>query len=170
MPRVHMIEEREQAAPSQLDVFDHIAASRGRMIRPFAAMLHRPEIARATADLGAVIRFRGKLSDHDRELVICVTAIERHCPFEWESHSPLARSAGVSDTVLESIQAGEPVDDASVAALVRFVRELCRTGMVSDAAFEMAQSRLGEEGVVELAAMVGYYTMLALFMNACAAC
>ncbi len=170
MPRVEMIEERDQAAPSQLEVFDHIAASRGKMIRPFAAMLHRPEIARAAADLGAVIRYRGMLSDHDRELVICTTAIERRCPFEWESHSPLARSAGVSDAVLESIQAGKMVDDPSAATLVTFVQELCRTGTVSDAVFEAARSDLGEEGIVELAAMVGYYTMLAVFMSACAVC
>jgi hypothetical protein len=30
--------------------------------------------------------------------------------------------------------------------------------------------RLGEEGTVELAAIVRYYTMLAVFMNACEAC
>jgi hypothetical protein len=29
---------------------------------------------------------------------------------------------------------------------------------------------LGEDGTVELAAIVGYYTMLAVFMNACEAC
>ena len=97
MPRVRMIEEREDTSPSQVEAFDHIAASRGgRMIRPFAAMIHRPQIARAAADLGAVIRFESTLSDHDREVVICTTAIERDCPFEWESHTPIALKAGVS--------------------------------------------------------------------------
>ena len=97
MPRVRMIEEREDTSPSQVEAFDHIAASRGgQMIRPFAAMIHRPEIARAAADLGAVIRFESTLSDHDREVVICTTAIERDCPFVWESHTPIARRAGVA--------------------------------------------------------------------------
>ena len=92
MPRVRMIEEREDASPSQVEAFDHIAASRGGlMIRPFATMIHRPEIASAAADLGAVIRFESTLSDHDREVVICTAAIERDCPFEWESHTPIAR-------------------------------------------------------------------------------
>ncbi|HEY4606043.1 MAG TPA: carboxymuconolactone decarboxylase family protein [Acidimicrobiia bacterium] len=170
MPRVRMIEERDQATSSQLDTFDHIAASRGTMIRPFAAMLHRPEIARAAADLGAVIRYRSTLSDHDRELVICTTAVERDCAFEWESHSPIARAAGVSDQTLEAIRAGDPVSDPEDAKFVDFARELSRTGKVGDPTFDRARGHLGEEGTVELAAIVGYYTMLAVFMSACEAC
>lgn len=170
MPRVRMIEEREDASATQLEVFDHIAASRGKMIRPFAAMLHRPEIARAAADLGAVIRFHSTFSDHDREVVICAAAVERDCAFEWDSHSPLARAAGVSDSTLQSIRSGSEVDDADDAVLVDFTRELCRDGRLGDPTFARARERLGEEGVVELSAIVGYYTMLAVFMNAVEAC
>ena len=171
MPRVRMIEEREDTSSSQVEVFDHIAASRGgRMIRPFAAMIHRPEIARAAADLGAVIRFESTLSDHDREVVICTTAIERGCPFEWESHAPIAAKAGVSEVTLQSIENRREVEDAGDAVLVDFTRELCRTGKVADDVFERAWTRHDEEGTVELAAIIGYYTMLALFMNACDAC
>jgi len=170
MPRVRMIEERTDASPDQLETFDHIAASRGTMIRPFAAMLHRPEIARATADLGAVIRYQSTLTDHDRELVICVTAIERECGFEWDSHSPIARAAGVSEDTLEAIRQRGEVSDEADAAVVAFVRELSRRGKVDDATFEMMRSWLGDSGVVELSAVVGYYTMMAVFMNACEAC
>lgn len=171
MPRVRMIESREDTTPSQVETFDHIAASRGgQMIRPFAAMIHRPEIARAAADLGAVIRFESTLSDHDREIVICTTAIERDCPFEWESHTPIARAAGVSEATLGQIESGAAVEDGDDAVLVDLTRESCRTGKVGDANFERARDRLGEEGTVELAAIIGYYTMLAVFMNACEAC
>lgn len=170
MPRVQMIEEREDALPGQLETFDHIAASRGSMIRPFAAMLHRPEIARATADLGAVIRYQSTLSDHDRELVICVTAVESDCGFEWDSHSPIARSSGVADETLTAISNRDMVADPADAEVVAFVRELSRDGKVSDPTFEAMRARLGDAGVVELAAVIGYYTMMAVFMNACEAC
>jgi 4-carboxymuconolactone decarboxylase len=165
-----MIEEREDATPGQLETFDHIAASRGTMIRPFAAMLHRPEIARATADLGAVIRYQSTLSDHDRELVICVTAVERNCGFEWDSHSPIARTAGVAEGTLQEVHNRAGVSDPNDAEVVAFVRELSRDGRVSDSTFEAMRTRLGDPGVVELAAVIGYYTMMAVFMNACEAC
>jgi 4-carboxymuconolactone decarboxylase len=166
-----MIESREDTTPSQAETFDHIAASRGgKMIRPFAAMIHRPEIARAAADLGAVIRFESTISDHDREVVICTTAIERDCPFEWESHTPNALAAGVTEATLGQIESGAAVVDEDDAVLIDFTRESCRTGKVGDETFERARDRLGEEGTVELAAIIGYYTMLAVFMNVCEAC
>jgi 4-carboxymuconolactone decarboxylase len=165
-----MIEEVEMASPSQVDTFAHIVASRGKMLRPYAAMLHVPALARAAADLGAVIRYQGTMPDGDRELVIVTTAVERGCAFEIAAHSPLALSAGVSQETLDSVLRSAPVDDASDAELVDFVRELCRSDKVSDAVFERSRARLGDEGVVELAATIGYYSMIALFMNACEVC
>ena len=166
-----MIEERDQASAEQIEVFDHIAASRGgRMIRPYAAMLHRPEIARAAADLGAVIRFESTLGDRVREVAIVTTAIERACEFEWTSHRPLAMGAGVSEATLEAIRTGAPIEDSDDALIVNFARALCRDGVVDDVTFSSASGRLGEDGIVELAAVVGYYSMLALFMKACDVC
>jgi len=170
MPRVRMIDEIEMAFPGQVDAFEHIVASRGKMLKPYAAMLHRPEVARAAADLGSVIRYQGSMSDRDRELVILTTAVERDCQFEISIHSELARSAGVSEDTLDSVFHRTPVEDTTDAELVDFVRELCRSDKVTDAVFEQCRSRLGEEGVVELAATIGYYSMLALFMNACEVC
>ena len=170
MPRVRMVQEREEASPDQLETFDHIAASRGTMIRPFAAMLHRPEIAKATADLGAVIRYQSTISDHDRELLICVTAVERECDFEWNSHSPIARAVGVSEETLEAVRNKREIADEADSGVVGFARELAREGRVSDATFAAMHSRFGEPGVVEIAAVVGYYTMMAVFMSACEAC
>jgi 4-carboxymuconolactone decarboxylase len=76
----------------------------------------------------------------------------------------------VSAATLAEIESGATVEDPDDAALVDFTRELCGTGKVGDEAFERARDRLGEEGTVELAAIIGYYTMLAVFMNACEAC
>lgn len=170
MPRVQLIQERDQASPGQLPVFEHIVASRGRVPAPFAAMLHRPEIARAAADLGAVIRFSSTLSDHDRELAILTTAVELDCAFERDAHTSLARGAGVSAGTVDAVLEKAPIDPRSDAVPVDFARELCRTGRVSDPIFDQARAALGETGVVELAAIVGYYSMLIVFMSACEAC
>lgn len=170
LTRVRLIEERDQASPSQLHVFDHIAASRGgRMIRPYAAMLHRPELARAAADLGSVIRFQSTLSDHDRELAIVTTAVERDCAFEWESHRPLAVEAGVAQRTLDAVTGGGPVEDPDDARLVEFVRSLCGSGD-NDRVGDDVLARYDEAGLVELSALVGYYSMMAVFMKGCDAC
>ncbi|HEY6635450.1 MAG TPA: carboxymuconolactone decarboxylase family protein [Acidimicrobiia bacterium] len=170
MARVRLIEERDQASASQMEVFDHIVSSRGRMLRPFAVMLHRPEIARATADLGAVLRYASTLSDHDRELVIVITAVERDCAFELDAHRPLAAEAGVAPETITAVADGGDVADARDAAIVAYVRALTRTGTADDTTFHGAHDIFGDEGVVELTAIVGYYTMLAMSMNAVQAC
>ena len=171
MARVRLIESREDATPEQVDAFDHIAASRGgRMLRPYAAMLHRPEIARATADLGAAIRFTSLLCDHDRELVILTTAVERGCDFERDAHRPLAVTAGVDENTLAALDIGAPITDSRDSALVEFVRSLCRDGAVDDATHESVDGLLGEELTVETAAVVGFYSMLATFMGAFELC
>jgi 4-carboxymuconolactone decarboxylase len=170
MPRVELVETREQASASQTAVFDQIVASRGKMVRPFAVMLHAPEVAGAVADLGAVLRYGGSLTDRVREVLICVTAHESHCDFEWDAHSRLARDAGVSDDTLAFIESGGAIAETEDAPLVAFARELCREGSITDEAFDPVLARLGESGTVEALALIGYYTLLAMVMNACQVC
>ena len=170
MPRVRLIEEPEALSQEQSEVFEEIVASRGRMLRPFAVLLHRPQIARGVADLGAVIRYQGTLSDGVRELAICTTAIERDCEFEWSAHLPLAREAGVSQETLDAVQSRTGSADDSDAAVVEFARALCRTGAVDASIFGDVRSRFGDDGAVELASTVGYYMMLAVVMSAADAC
>lgn len=172
MARVHLITDREAGLdPEQQETFDWVVESRGRMLRPFEVLLHSPGIARAVAELGARVRFQSSLSDHDRELVIITAADVHGCDFEWDSHLPLAREAGVREEVIRFLRGGadtglEPVEEL----LIGFVRELCRESRVSAARFEEARRHLGEAGVVELCVTVGYYTMLGFVMGACDAC
>lgn len=171
MTRVRLIEERDQASSSQVDVFDHIASSRGgRMIRPYAAMLHRPELARAAADLGAVIRFQSTLSAHDRELAIVTTAVERDCAFEWESHRPLALEGGVTESTLDAVENGGHVPDRDDQLIVEFVRSLCGSDSDGAGIYDAVLDGHGEPGLVELSVLVGYYSMMAVFMKASDAC
>jgi 4-carboxymuconolactone decarboxylase len=59
---------------------------------------------------------------------------------------------------------------ATESLFVQFVRELCAESTVSPTTFDQAKDLLGESGVVELSATVGYYTLLAMVMGACDAC
>ena len=52
------------------------------------------------------------------------------------------------------------------AAVYNFCIELQRQRQVGDATWDSATARLGEQGVVDLIAINGYYAMLAMVMNA----
>lgn len=172
MARIRLFDQKTaDLDTAQAETFDWVVESRGSMIRPFQVMLHSPGIARHMAELGAEVRYRSSLSDHDRELVILTCAVVHRCPFEWDSHEPIARAAGVRTEVLEYLQKGAATTlTDGEATLIDFVRELCETSGVSDRTFATAQQALGDRGVIDLASTVGYYTMLAFIMGTADAC
>lgn len=170
MARLPLLEEREGLTDEQLSVYDAIVESRGSMIRPYEVLLHVPGLAMPAAKLGHQIRYEGVLSDHDRELAIITTAKVRDCQFEWDSHVGIARNVGVRDEVIEALEGGEQDFTGHEALIVGFVRELCATSTVSPTTYADAERALGTDGVVELSALVGYYTFLGYAMNVAGAC
>ncbi|MFT4658094.1 MAG: 4-carboxymuconolactone decarboxylase [Minisyncoccia bacterium] len=172
MARIKLLSTRDGLDPQQQKVFDWVVESRGKMIRPYEVLLHAPGLARPAAELGHQIRYEGQLSDHDRELAIITTAKVHDCEFEWSSHVGLAREAGVSDETIDYLD-GDGADDQLIGVdelIVGFVRELCADSDVSDSRFAAAESAFGASGVVELTALVGYYTFLGFVMKVAEAC
>ena len=168
MARVPQIQRRGDVAADAAHHFDSIVGSRGRVSGPFSVLLNSPEIAGRAAHLGAYIRFESTLSDADRELAIITAAREFDCHYEWSAHVVLARDAGVSDDAIEAVANRADLEnlDASDALVIAYGREMFRDKRVSDATFDAAQSRFGDQGVTELTATMGYYGMLACALNA----
>lgn len=170
MARLPLITEREGLSSEQQEAFDSIVESRGSMIRPFQVLLHAPAFARRAGELGHTIRFESRLDDADRELAILATGRALGCAFVWESHDDVARMAGVRDEAIDVLADGTGKLTNHERVLVDFVQELCDNATVSDSSFARARDLLGESGVVELAATVGYYTMLGFVMSTADAC
>lgn len=172
MARVPLISERsEELSTEQLALFDHVAGSRGHMIRPYEVLIHAPAVGMPMSELGAQIRYHSSLSDHDRELVIMTAGALTGCEFEWDSHHSIALAAGVRAEVLDHLSRGSACELTEwEATLIDFVRGLHATAAVDAQTFSAVQTALGDRGAVEVAATVGYYTMLAYVMGACDAC
>jgi 4-carboxymuconolactone decarboxylase len=153
---------------AQRATFDRIAGSRGRVAGPFLALLHSPELAERTQQLGAFIRSGTTLDAASRELAILVTARAWSSQFEWSAHAPIAAEAGVAEDVIAAVAAGTNPDllEPTQAAVHDYALELSRTGVVSDSTYAVALERLDVVGLVELTALVGYYTLLAMTLNA----
>lgn len=166
--RVPFITDRADVPPDGDPRYDSIAESRGRIVAPFAVLLNSPELAGRVADVGAYIRFEGALSPRDRELAILTTARERECAFEWAAHVPIAEDAGVERAAIDAIEARRDSDafHGEAGELVAFCWELAATNRIAAATYEPVHERLGDQGVVELVATVGYYSMIACVLNA----
>lgn len=167
MARIPVIASKSDVPADHADVWDQIASSRGKVVGPFAVLLHRPELARRVSELGAYIRFESTLGAGDRELAIIALAREMDCQFEWAYHVLEARKVGVREEAIAAVREartdGLTPDEALI---VRYVTLLFRRHRVEQATFDALRARLGVDGLVELTATVGYYGMLACTLNA----
>ena len=167
MSRVPQITSRTGVPSDKQHIFDAITSSRGQVSGPFSVLLHSPEVAGRVAHLGAYIRFESTLSPEQRELAIITTSREFDCGYEWSAHAVLAQQAGVRQDAIDVVANRRPLDALTEdeALIVGYGRELLRDHHVSQETFEAARSRFGDQGVTELTATMGYYSMLALVLN-----
>jgi 4-carboxymuconolactone decarboxylase len=168
MPRIPLL-TGDNLTPEQQAVYDKvISGPRGVLVGPLRAALHVPELADRWQYLGEYIRYRTSLPPVLSELAILVTAYRWRSQLEWQIHSQAAAKAGIRADVIEAIRKGEAplLPDPSQAAVFEFTRQLQESGVVSDSAYDEAYRCLGTAGLVELTAVTGYYTMVALTLNA----
>jgi 4-carboxymuconolactone decarboxylase len=88
--------------------------------------------------------------------------------WEFNAHSTAAATAGVKPDLITALAEGRrPERMAEDEAIVYdFSIELQDNQSVSDATYARALAKFGEAGVVEIATIQGYYTYLAMVMNA----
>ena len=168
MPRISL-PSPETMDIDQRRVYDQVVSGpRGKVVGPLRAALHNAELAERWQALGALLRYRTSLSPRLSELAILVTGRACNSPFEWHAHRVEAEKAGVETAVIEALLAQQIPQALSAQdeAVVRYARELNQFNSVSDATYAAALAQLGEKGVVELTAIVGYYTMVAMTLNA----
>jgi 4-carboxymuconolactone decarboxylase len=157
-----------EMSPAQKRVHDQIiAGKRGRFGGPFHILIRSPEICEYASKLGEHLRWGTSLPDRLSELAIITTARFWRAQYEWYAHAPLAEKAGVPVVAIEMIRTGgTPVfTDKDEALVYRACNEIFRTQRLSDESFGQAVSALGEQGVVELIAIIGYYTLIGNMLN-----
>jgi 4-carboxymuconolactone decarboxylase len=154
--------------PAQKRVHDQIVAGkRGRFGGPFELLIRAPEVCAHAAPLGEVLRWGTSLPDRLSELAIITTARFWRAQYEWFAHAPLAEKAGVPAAAIEAIRTGgTPAFTATDEALVyKVCGEIFRTQRLSDATFADAIAAFGEQGLVEIISIIGYYTLIGNTLN-----
>ena len=138
--------------------------SQGRLNGPFGVMLHSPAIGGALQELGTAIRYRSILSDRLREIAILTVAAHWSSAFEKYAHEPLGRRAGLTDAQIDALAATAEVafHDPAEAVGLRIVRALLTRADLTDEEYAEGRRVLGDQALVELTALVGYYATLAL--------
>ena len=156
----------ETLTAEQKPVYEAVAAARhGAVPKPFHVFLQSPELTDRAQQLGALLRYHTGLPARLSEIAILVTAKHWDARYEWSVHSAEARKAGVPDAVISAIASGSrPAVTGDDALVYDFAASCFANRDVPDALFEQAVERFGHRTVVELASILGYYSMLAIVM------
>jgi 4-carboxymuconolactone decarboxylase len=168
MPRIPL-PSLDSMTPEQRQVHKAIGDLRGGHIpMPYRPALHNPELADKWQQLGELLRYRTSLPQRLSELAVLAVAHCHRSQYIWAAHEPVARKAGISTAIIDAISAGEqpPFANADEQAVYRFSTELLETRSVTELQHVQALSALGVTGLVELTALLGYYVMVAMMLNA----
>ena len=168
MARLTPITSKNQVAAKDHAIVDAIVKSRGALQGPFTMFLHCPELAERVAHLGAFVRFEGSLDMRVRVLAAMTVARELDAVYVWGAQTGGARKLGVPETTIMAIREkharGLPPDDAQI---VEFTQQLIRKHRVDDTTAKAVRRRFGDDGLIQLTGVIGYYSMLAMTVNAC---
>lgn len=152
----------------QAAVYDAIVAGpRGRVAGPMNAWFRNPELAELSQQLGAFCRYRTSLGPVLSELAILTVARHWSAQVEWRVHKPIALKAGLAASIIDAIEVRERPDfaDPKAAAVYDVAMEVHQTRAVGEATYQRALELLGETTLVELVAVLGYYTSVAMVLN-----
>jgi 4-carboxymuconolactone decarboxylase len=144
-----------------------IDGPRKAVFGPFIALLRSPVLMERVGKLGEYLRFESVLEARIRELATCIAARHVGNQFEWLMHAPLALKAGVDPSVIDDIATGRRPRrlQADENTAFDFATEMLQQNGASSATYAEALAAFGEQGVVDLATLVGYFVMVSWVMN-----
>ncbi|WP_375410295.1 carboxymuconolactone decarboxylase family protein [uncultured Methylobacterium sp.] len=147
---------------------DFLAARKVPVFGPFVPLLRSPELMTNASNMGLHLRYRSVLPLRLSEFIILITAREWSQQLEWHIHQPIALKARLDPDVVTAIQLGRRPDvmGEEETLTYAFSTELHRNKGVSDTTYQRVVAKFGEQGAIEMAGINGYYTLLAMTMNA----
>ena len=159
---------KEQWTDAQAKAAAEFARMRGQdVFGPFALMLRSPEVMLRAAAMGDYMRYKTSLPPALNEFIILLTARHWSQQFEWHVHQPMALKAGLSETIASAVSKGRRPErmSADETIVYDFATELLRLQNVSDETYAKAKDRFGEPGIIDMAGVAGYYSLLSMMMN-----
>lgn len=159
----------ESLSEEQRAVVDLITSGpHGKVVGPYPAWLQSPELARRTRSLSEYLRFQSTPSKRLAEIAILITGRHWRAEFEYYAHAELARKAGVEEAIIEAIAAGKRPDfsEPDDAIVYDLCTEMFESRRITDATYKRAADTFGMQTLVELIAIMGYYCMVSITLNA----
>jgi 4-carboxymuconolactone decarboxylase len=129
---------------------------------PYGMLIKTPELLRRYLMMTEYLRQKSSLPKRLSEMTILLEARLWDADYEWWAHYPLAQKAGVPEAMITDIREGRrPANMKEDEALVYdLVMETLRDRKLTDKTFQRATQVLGEQQVIDVVAIAGFYMMV----------
>ncbi len=154
----------EKMEPAQRQDFIRQSESFNTPVGPRAPLILSPEVNTAWGNFAAALQ-KSELPQDLFELTIMMTAAEWRANFEWWVHESQAVKSGLPAAAVEAIRTGRrprfsnPRQEAGYQYLAELLGERHR---VSDQTYERLRAIIGTRQIVEMTAVAGHYTNVAM--------
>ena len=151
-----------QVPPDMKMAYHGVSQPESGLTATYQALFASPLIAAQLANLDQLLRDQVDLEPWVRLTVALTVAHERDNQALWASLEPLAREAGVRDTVIDAIAAGTAPRGLlpKEGIWAHFAKEVLNS-QVRDSTWQAVTHLAGDEGAVALAFTACYYEMMA---------
>ena len=134
---------------------------------PFVPLSRSPQLMIDAARMGTYLRFGNTLPRALSEFAIILQARRWSQEYEWYVHAADAKTAGLPDDIIQAVAEGrrpeKMTDEQDI--IYEFGRELNDLHGVSDRTYARALARFGEQGVMDLVGVNGFYSLISLALN-----
>jgi 4-carboxymuconolactone decarboxylase len=144
------------------------AADEPKPLAILTVLAHAPRLLGPFLGWASALALDGVLPRRDHELLALRTAVNCASEFEWGHHVTYARAVGLSSEEIARVAIGPdaPGWSAPDADLLRAADELARGTNIGDETWAALAARYEPGQLVEIALVVGQYTMLSMVANA----
>jgi 4-carboxymuconolactone decarboxylase len=160
--------EPDRMSAAQKRAYDAIVSGpRGGARGPFNVLLRSPELADRVQKVGEYLRFNSSLPARLNEFAILINARFWGSKYEWYAHRPLAVKGGLTEAIADDLAKNRRPDGmkADEALVYEFCTSLHRHHTIDGELFDRAVQMLGEQGLVDLIGVSGYYTLVSMVLN-----
>lgn len=134
---------------------------------PFVPLSRSPQLMIDAARMGTYLRFGNTLPRALSEFAIILQARRWTQEYEWYVHAADAKTAGLPEEIIQAVAEGrrpeKMTDEQDI--IYEFGRELNDLHAVTDRTYARALARFGEQGVMDLVGVNGFYSLISMVLN-----
>jgi 4-carboxymuconolactone decarboxylase len=146
---------------------EFLAERKQEVFGPFVPLSRSPQLMINAAKMGTYLRFGNSLPRDVSEFAILLVSRRWTQLYEWYVHAADGKTAGLSDAIIQAVADGRRPEGMSegMEIVYDFSNELNDFHSVSDRTYARMVGKYGEQGMMDLVGLNGYYSMISMVLN-----